>query len=121
MLWYLNNKEVMSSQFEKRKAKAEQAIKEKRGKDAELAESKQDTALETPIEPQPEVKAEATLTHEGYDIVLSADGRKHEVIVFKFNPRTREVEIADVLPVQRQVGLMYQNHKKALKTILRRK
>ncbi len=108
----------MSSQFEKRKAKAEAAIKEKR---AEIRGDEAPTAVETPIE-VPVVATQATkYTHEGFDIFLSADGRKYHVVTFQYNPETLEVSVKRVDPIQRQVGLSYENQKRALRTLLRNK
>lgn len=105
----------MSSQFEKRKAKAEAAIKEKR---AGIRGDEAPTAVETPIE-TPTLPVQ--FTHEGFDIYLGPDGRKFFAINFDYNPETREIAIKSIDPVQRGVALSYENHKRALKTILRKK
>lgn len=100
----------MSSQFEKRRQKAEADIKAKREKIRDSVTESTPTSVEVSKE----------LTHEGYDICLAADGRKYEAIIFAYNPVTRQAEVKEILPIQRQVALSYQNHKKALKTLLKR-
>ena len=104
------------NQFEKRKAKAEEAIKAKREK---TRESVEETVIEQPVEAVTPV-VETTLTHIGYDITLNPETNKHQAIVFNYNPITRDVKIIDIVPIQRQVALMYDNQKHALKTLLKR-
>ena len=111
------------NQFEKRKAKAEQAIKEKRDK---TRESNEENLINSPLinEVAPISSENSStndeLTHTGYDITLSPNGRTFEAIIFKYNPSTRQVRIEEILPIQRQVALMYDNQKHALKTLLKR-
>lgn len=104
----------MSSQYEKRKAKAEQVLKAKREKIRDTVE------IEAPIQAKT-TEVSPDYTHEGYDICLAEDGRKYEAVVFKYNPRTKAVKVETIVPVQRQVALIFDQQRHALKTLIKRK
>lgn len=109
----------MSSQFEKRKARAEAAIKDKREK---IRESDIEAVI-AEVGPLPDFSKpeNEVFTHEGYDVCLIPGTQKYQAIVFKYDPVTKVVKIVEVLPVQRGVALVYENHKKALRTLIKRK
>lgn len=68
----------------------------------------------------PEV-ANTGYTQTSYDIFIGPDGRNHLAAVIRYNPITLEATVETVMPVSRQVGLVYQNKKDALASILRKR
>lgn len=113
----------MSSQFEKRKARIEAELKEKRAEIRDKAPISGDSPVAKPtpveiIDPNM-IKEPRVFTHEGFDIFL--EGRYFKAVTFKYNPESRVVEIIDIAPIERAVGLSYENQKRALRTLLRKK
>lgn len=113
----------MANQFEKRKAKAEAALKSKKSE-----VPKQMTAEEMVPEGVKILndflegkEAQSTLTHEAYDIYLSSDGRTYQAVIFKYNPADGTVVIEKQQPIQRGIALSHEINKRSLKTLLKRK
>ncbi len=86
------------SQYEKRKAKA--------------------LAPNTP-EVAPVDATVPVMTHTGYDVFLGPDNRTYQAITFSYNPTDGSVIVTDMKPVSRQVGLIFQNQKRALETLIK--
>lgn len=60
-------------------------------------------------------------TNISYDVFFDASDRKHKAAVVEYDPVTRASTVIDIVPISRQVGLQFANHKLALETILKRK
>lgn len=91
----------MPSNFEKRKQKEAELLKnieEKRNK-------KRDTK-----------KVKKDLTDVAFDVRIGDNGR-HELITLKYNPDTKLAEVVGRRPVDRGIGILFEQKKIALKTL----
>lgn len=112
------------SQFEKRRAKADKALKSKVTQNSELAKE-----LASPIEQSvetllvedsiPAVVTESVM-YEGYDIFLTPDKRGYNLVIFKYDPYNNKIEIEKIQKIDRGLALSFEQRKKALKTLIRR-
>lgn len=106
---------MSQSQFEKRRAKLSEALKEKRDKIREGANEAPAAEVTDKKEAGPEY------THEGFDIFMGPGNNKHFAIQFEYNPISQDVRVKSIDPIQRAVALTFDNNKRALRTLLRKK
>ena len=85
----------MASQFEKRKAK-------------EFLEKKRDEITK-------KVGVVKELSNTSYDVVI--ENGKYILYVIKYSPTTRMAEVIESKPVNREVGMIFQQKKTALKKL----
>jgi hypothetical protein len=96
----------MASQFSKRKAKSsEDLVKEVEEK---LEELKAPAAEET------------TYTQTGLNVYTPDGGSTYEVAEIKFNPETKQAEVAEIYKISRLVALQHANTQNALNTLKRK-
>ncbi len=66
-------------------------------------------------------KAIPDMPNTGIDVFYDSATRRHKAVVFKYNPDTNLVAIDQILPVGRQIALIHDGQKEALKTLIRLK
>lgn len=93
----------MSSQYERRKAKEAAKMKE-------IAEKRD--AVKKKITKNPKKE----LTHLSIDVILTEG--KHEAVIIRYNPETKEAKVEEIRPTNRGVGILFENKKTALKKLL---
>lgn len=92
----------MASQYEKRKAKAEEIVKHE-------IETKRAEIRETAHKAQ-----EPVYTHTGYDIFSPDGGKTFKVVEFVYNPTTGDAKVGELFDVSRLIALSYETKKTAL-------
>ncbi len=106
----------MSSQYEKRKAKAQAELEAKR---AEIR-AKADVEPSVPAK-APETQKGAVYTQTGYDVYSPDNGKNYRVAEIEYNPETGEARVKNTDKLSRLIALTYSNHKDALRTLKKNK
>lgn len=76
-------------------------------------------AKETGLTPLTKEEETVEFTHIAYDVYPDSSKKNYTLVVFEYNPESGDVEVKSKQVISRQIGLSFEERKKALKTLAR--